>query len=410
MENVGYTGPSADAADTTRRILRQHFMHADNQMFYDYWWGEPGFGHLPTADEVAREFPNAAGWGTGMENCALSAAQVLPGALLRHQLAPDDHSSGEARALFQGLVRLFHAASDPGFLPRGLALDGVSHYPNSSADQYTMVLYALYSYANSDVATAAEQQQIRDIWQSVLVRWERDDWEDRREDGAPAMFGDMNRVAPDRASRLLAALFGGFIVTGDQHWHRVYRQKLEEDGYARLRTGLPPAASALYVHDQNQVAWRLLWELEEDGDLRQRYTDLMAENAASVAARLPAYTHFDRAEHARLLAVSNWDWRGACVSSGEGPNQGAPYNTRLRQQAPAIAYEHEYVQGPWEAAHILCLSEAPEHHRLVRDHLTTLMTAFPLDDLALSWSIYDIEWTYWLSMQRTGTTPTRDQA
>ena len=391
-----------EAADTSRRILWQHFVHADNQMFYDYWWGVSGFPYLPTADEIAQEFPNAAGWGTGMENCALNAAQVLPGVLLRNELAPDERTEYDARTLFQGLLRLFSAASDPGFLPRGLALDGVSHYPNSSADQYTMVLYALHAYAGSGVATTAEQCQVSNVWQNVLVRWERHGWEDRREDGDPAMYGDMNRIAPDRASRLLAALLGGFKITGDRHWHSVYRQKLEERDYARLRTGLPPERSALYVHDQNQVAWRLLWQLEEDANLRLRYEDLMTETANAVLARLPSYRQFDTREHARLLAASRWDWRSACLPPGEEPNHGAQYNTRLRQLAPVSAYEHEYVQGPWEAAHILSLSEAPDHQRVLREHLPLMLTDHSWDNLALSWSIYDVEWTYWMMVQRTG--------
>ena len=402
MNETAHTGLPSAAADATRRIVWQHFVHTDNQMFYDYWWGVSGFPYLPTPDQIAQEFPNAAGWGTGMENCALNAAQVLPGALLRHQLAPDQRTEHEARSLFQGLLRLFGAASDPGFLPRGLALDGASHYPNSSADQYTMVLYALHAYAGSGVATAAEQRQVQNVWQKVLVRWERDGWQDRREDGGQAMFGDMDSIASDRAGRLLAALLGGCVITGDRHWHSVYRQKLEEGDYARLRTGLPPDSAALYVYDQNQVAWRLLWELEEDADLRLRYSDLMTETANSVLARLPSYRQFDRREHARLLAASTWDWRPACLPPGEEPNHGAQYIARLRRLAPASAYEHEYVQSPWEAAHILSLSEAPDHHQMLREHLPSLLTAHPCDKLALSWSIYDVEWTYWMMVQRTG--------
>ena len=403
-------------ANAVRRVLWDHFMHADLQMLYDYWWGVADFPWLPTAAEVEGEDPNAAGWGTGMENCALSAAQVLPGALLRHELAPDERTEQEARALYSGLQRLFTAADDPGFLPRGLALDGISHYPNSSADQYTMVFHALHAYHCSHVATPAEQQAIQEIWQCTLRRWERDAWEDRREDGDPAMFGDMDRVTSDRSGRLLAALLGGFVVTGDGHWHDVYRQKLEEDDFARLRVGLPPEGAALYVYDQNQVAWRLLWELETDHDIRERYRGLMQVTAAAVRNRLLDYRQFDAEEHSRRLAATEWNWRRACVTPaqpcdqtrdrtcgqaepGAGPNQGAAYNTRIRQQAPVIEYEHAFVQSPWEAAHILVLSAEADHHRLLQEHLTALLTTFPWDQIALSWSVYNVEWTYWLSRQ-----------
>ena len=146
-----------------------------------------------------------------------------------------------------------------------------------------------------------------------------------------------------------------------------------------------------------------MWELEEDADLRRQYRDLMTENANSVIARLPNYRQFDTREHARLLAASIWDWRAACLPPDEDPNHGAQYNARLRRLAPASTYENKYLQGPWEAAHILSLSEAPDHHRMLREHLPLLLTTHPCDNIALSWSIYDVEWTYWMMVQRTGT-------
>ena len=54
------TSPRA-AADTTSRLLWERFIHPGNEMFYDYWWGRLEFPYLPTADEIARNFPNAAG-------------------------------------------------------------------------------------------------------------------------------------------------------------------------------------------------------------------------------------------------------------------------------------------------------------------------------------------------------------
>ena len=389
------------AADTARFSVWERFVHPGNRMFYDYSVpGEPGFPYLPTPDEIAQAFPNAAGWGTGMENCALNAGQTLPGALLRHELAPDEHTEREARTLFLGLRRLFAVAMVPGFLPRGVALDCLSHYPNSSADQYTMVFYALNAYYRSAIATEQERRDIERMWHSVLVRWERDGWEDRREDGSEAWYGDMDAITPDRGCRLLAALLGGYVVTGDEHWQAVYRQKLEEQDYARLTTPTPSLRGALYVFDQNQVAWRLLWELEEVAGIRQHYQDRMTETAEAVKGRLPAFRQFDPGEHSRLLAASAWDWRKGCVPVAQGENWGADYNGRLRQLAPVFLYEHEYVQSPWEAAHVLSLSEHPDHHRLLRQHLPDLTQTYPYESLALSWSLYDTEWTCWTMLER----------
>ena len=210
----------------------------------------------------------------------------------------------------------------------------------------------------------------------------------------------MDAIKPDRGCRLLAALLGGYAVTGDEHWQDVYRRKLGEQDCARLAVAAPPAHGALYVCDQNQVAWRLLWELEETAGIRQRYRELMTEVADLVTARLPAYQQFEAGEHGRLMAASEWDWRQGCVPTEQGENLGEQYNARLRQLAPVSLFEHEYVQSPYEAAHVLSLSEHPDHHSLPMHHLPAMMGTYPYENLALSWSFYDIEWMYWLMVER----------
>src|SRR5262249_906551 len=250
--------------DAARERIWKDFTHPETRMFYDLAHRVDGFPWLPTAAEIAREFPNARGGGTGMENGALNAAQHIPGLLLRYQLTGDPTAAEQARFYLCGLQHLCGAARDPGFLPRALAPDGVSHYPNSSVDQYTMLFLGLLRYFASAVATPEDRASIKHIWQSILVRWERDGWEDRREDGRAATFGDIGAIHPGRSSRLLAALLGGTVITGDEHWRRVYREKLSEHDGARLKQNMPEAGRALYVFDQNQASWRLLYELEDE--------------------------------------------------------------------------------------------------------------------------------------------------
>ena len=391
----------AEAAAATRQHIWQHFIHRDTQMFYDFDWRVHG-RYLPTPEEIARGFPNRAGWCIGMENPALNAGQYLPAVVLRHQLGHDAASADEARLLFSGMKRLCDVAKDPGFLPRGVALDGASHYTNSSVDQITMFLNGIFRYYESDIPTEEEKQAIRQIWQNVLVRWERDGWEDRMEDGQPAWYGDIGAITNDRASRLLMALLGAAVVTGDEHWRRLYNQKLEEQDYARLKTGLPRSGGSLYVFDQNQVAWRLLADLEDDPAIRQEYQVRRAETAAAVHGSLLAYQEFDPAEHSQRKAASDWDWRKAC----EPPDQ--PQTTleqtherqlRLRKQQPVWWYEFQYVAEPFEAAHVLLLSGDAVSLDLLQSHLGPLFGAYPYEQLLLSWSLYDTESVYWLAVQ-----------
>jgi hypothetical protein len=387
----------AEAAAAAAQHIRQSFLHADTQMFYDYAWGDRGFDLLPTPEEVGRTFPNAAGWGTGMENPALSAAQHLPAVLLRHQLGGDPAAVAEARFLVGGLLRLFDAASSPGFLPRGLGLDGVSHYTNSSVDQYTMVFYGLYKYHESGIATPAEQRSIQRVWHQVLLRWQAAGWQDLREDGTAAFFGDIGALRPDRSSRLLAALLGGWALTGEECWRQVYLEKVEEQDRARLAPALPAASSALYVADQNQVAWRLLADLEDDPALRAEYRSRLVETAAHVSERLLLYRDFDAGAHAAALAASDWDWRKVSDSVQPDANHGRVFNQRRSELAPAIPYEHQLVQTPFEVAHVLLLAADQASLDFLQPHVEPLFAAYPYPRLALSWSVYETEWDYWLA-------------
>ena len=391
----------AEAAAATRQHIWQHFIHRDTQMFYDLDWRVHG-RYVPTPEEIARGFPNRAGGRTGMENPALNAGQYLPAVVLRHQLGHDAASADEARLLFSGMKRLCDVAKDPGFLPRGVALDGASHYTNSSCDQTTMFLNGIFRYYESDIPTEEEKQAIRQIWQNMLARWERDGWEDRTEDGQPAWYGDIGAITNDRASRLIAALLGGAVVTGDEHWRRQYRQKLEEQDYARLKTGLPPSGGSLYVFDQMQVGWRLLADLEDDPAIRQEYQARLAETAAAVHGRLLAYQEFDQAEHSQRKAASDWDWREACEPPGQPQTtleQAHERQLRLRTQQPAWTYEHLFVGEPFEAAHVLLLSGDTDSLDLLQSHLGPLFGAYPYEQLLLSWSLYETEWDYWLAVQ-----------
>ena len=391
----------AEAAAATRQHIWQHFIHRDTQMFYDLDWRVHG-RYLPTPEEIARGFPNRAGGRTGMENPALNAGQYLPAVVLRHQLGHDAASADEARLLFSGMKRLCDVAKDPGFLPRGVALDGASHYANSSCDQTTMFLNGIFRYYESDIPTEEEKQAIRQIWQNMLARWERDGWEDRTEDGQTAWYGDIGAITNDRASRLIAALLAGAVVTGDEHWRRQYRQKLEEQDYARLKTGPPPSGGSLYVFDQMQVGWRLLADLEDDPAIRQEYQARLEETAAAVHGRLLAYQEFDPADHSQRKEASDWDWRKACEPPGQTQTtleQAHERQLRLRTQQPVWMYEFQYVAEPFEAAHVLLLSGDTDSLDLLQSHLGPLFGAYPYEQLLLSWSLYETEWDYWLAVQ-----------
>jgi hypothetical protein len=263
-----------------------------------------------------------------------------------------------------------------------------------------MFFLALLRYFQSSVATADDTEAIRRIWQSVLVRWERDGWEDRREDGGTAIYGDIGTIRPDRSSRLLEALLGGAVVTRDGHWRRVYREKLEEQGGARLQDGMPRTGAALYVFDQNQTAWRLLYELEDDPSLRATYRRWLSDTAAAVRDRVLEFRKFSATEHEQKFAATDWEWRHAIDPPGTPQRtreETAPFVRRIRETMPVRAYEHALVQEPLEAAHVLLLSGDDESLRFLHEHLRSLLTAYPFESLVFAGSVYNVECDYWLA-------------
>lgn len=61
-------------------VTWQRFYLPRTRLFYDYLTSyEPGreLAHLPTAQEAAQQFPNECGYGTGMEDCMISAGAML---------------------------------------------------------------------------------------------------------------------------------------------------------------------------------------------------------------------------------------------------------------------------------------------------------------------------------------------
>ena len=103
-------------------------------------------GALPTPAEIRAGFPNPCGYGTGMEDSALNGG-ILLDAVLRHYEATGDAAARiMAGQLADGLLRCATAGTR-GFVARSVCpADGVSHYPNSSRDQYTNLVFGLWRF------------------------------------------------------------------------------------------------------------------------------------------------------------------------------------------------------------------------------------------------------------------------
>ena len=176
-----------------RDALRQHFMDPGTKLIYDYRDPHRDI-NLPTADEIAREIPNAAGWATGFEDTAIAGGALLDGLVRGWKLSDNTALAGQARMIWQGLRTLGTAGSGRGFVCRGvLPSDGKSHYPNSSGDQYTLFCAGIYGYFHSDLAAAEDRTLIARLAVDIRDHVMNAGMRILREDGKPSIFGDVGR-------------------------------------------------------------------------------------------------------------------------------------------------------------------------------------------------------------------------
>lgn len=117
----------------------------ETNLFYDRIRpGSDRFGDLPSAEEIARQFPNPCGWGSGMEDCAMNGGHMLLTLAQLHHLTGQDVTE-EVRKVLKGIRLCESVHSNKGFLVRGVShRDGKSCYFNSSRDQVTMVVGGLF--------------------------------------------------------------------------------------------------------------------------------------------------------------------------------------------------------------------------------------------------------------------------
>lgn len=234
------------------------------------------------------------GWGTGIEDSTLEGGLYLGAMLDRYTVTGQPEHAEAARNIYQGL-RLIGTASDnirPGFIPRGVLPDDptYTHYIQSSVDQYSTFAYGLWRYYRSPVATASEKTEIQSIYSSMLTRLEADQFVVLQENGDLSLFGDLDNLERGRAERLLAIVLAGADVTGDPHWQQVYDQLLpdREQFLHGNHAGGPQYEP--WVLLQNQAAFYILRNLEQDPELLALYEHASLEIAND---SLPFLTNYD---------------------------------------------------------------------------------------------------------------------
>lgn len=229
--------------------------------------------HLPTAEEVKRQYPNPCGYSTGMEDGAILGGAMLSVLCDRFAVTGEEQLRDRAAKVFAGLRRCVTVHGVRGFIARNVCPeDGASVYINSSRDQYTHFVHGLWQYYHSPLAGEPAKQQIRTILSDVAERMIKfvtpeNDYDFCRADGQRCPLGicRMWNVQAHEAARLPMIYAAAWDVTGNERYHQLWRQYVTE---AIEQSSSPDEHKPAYALLQMQCSLELLHQLEPEQPLK----------------------------------------------------------------------------------------------------------------------------------------------
>ena len=329
---------SAVCMDQAWDVSWQRFYLPKTKLFYDYLSSyEPGreLAHLPSADEVARQDPNECGYGTGMEDCMISAGVMLSLIVDRYAVTTDETLRDRAASVFQGIQLCATVHGVPGFLARGVCPEDVkSIYPNSSRDQYTHAVHGLWLYLHSPLCDPAAKQAIGEILAAIADRMTRNvtpenDYDSLRADGTRDTRGisRMWNVKGHEAARLPMIYAAAWDATGKQEYYDLYRKYLAP---AVQQSFVVEEWQPTYALLQMQISLELLKSLEQDPALQKQMSQIMTMVSQRCAVRA---LRADQAAPNLDLTMICSDWRTGEGLSSKGRYRPVWYNIRESGEA-----------------------------------------------------------------------------
>jgi len=316
----------------------KRFYLPQTKLFYDYLSSyEPGreLAHLPTAREIARQYPNECGYGTGMEDGMISAGVMLSLIVDRYAVTNDQTLGDRAESVFQGIQLCATVHGVPGFVARGVCPEDLqSIYPNSSRDQYTHAVHGLWLYLHSPLCGSTTKLAIGEILSAIADRMTRNvtpenDYDSLRADGTPDTRGisRMWNVKGHEAARLPMIYAAAWDATGKQEYFDLYRKYLAP---AVQQSFVVEEWQPTYALLQMQISLELLKSLEQDPALQRQMSEVMAVVSQRCAARA---LRADQAASKLDLTMTGSDWRSGEGLGSKGPYRPVWYNIRESGEA-----------------------------------------------------------------------------
>jgi hypothetical protein len=303
----------------------KRFYSPKTQLFYDYlisYKHGQELSHIPSVDEVLREYPNSYGYGTGMEDCMISAGIMLCMIIDRYAVTKDEKLRKYAYLVYQGIKRCATVHGIPGFLARGICIqDQKSYYIGSSRDQYTHAVHGLWYYFNSPLCNSNTKIEIGEILSEIADRMKRNvipenDYDFLRADGSrdPRGISRMWNVQGHEVARLPMIYAAAWNATGNNEYYKLYRYYIKE---AVMQSFNVEDNTTTYALLQMQCSFELLKSMEQDPLLKKQMNEIMTLISRLVYNRA---INANKVASTLNLTMLTTDWR-----NGVGLKTGSEY-------------------------------------------------------------------------------------
>lgn len=275
------------AFETAWKVVFRRFFCPETELFYDFVIDDENnaWHHLPSVEEINSSIPNPCGWGTGMEDSSLNGGTALDALVSAYELTGDKRIKSYVDWIFRGLVRCASCEENEGFVARSISpFDKKSHYIESSRDQYTHWIYGALRLYDSPLCDEGQKSQIKRVLAAVANKCIRDvvpenDYHMTRADGSIGLVGKMcGGVGAHEILRLPMFYLAAFHVTGDETYKEMYSKYIDEALAGSLSH--EPSTMRCYCSLQMQCSLKVVYDYDDNPDIRQKALDMMLKNAA----------------------------------------------------------------------------------------------------------------------------------
>ncbi|PAW78796.1 MAG: hypothetical protein B9S32_05285 [Verrucomicrobia bacterium Tous-C9LFEB] len=376
---------------------------------------------IPNADECENGKPNALSWWTPIENGPFFSGLYLDAIVRRWKLTGSEVDRAKAKRLADGLILCASVSEIPGFVARGVAADGKSHYALGSDDQTGPWFYGLWRYVRSGAATGEEKKRVEKKMVEVAEALRANHWFLPADPIGGIKPGQTRGSFHDSeyrgTTRLLFITRILFEITGDKVWQQAYEEALSETFKASGKTRLEhltegiPSFFVLHPHMVKNQLWlflnsqgnlRELIDLEKRPEIREKYLATLRLNAKTVAG-----TVVDSYSTNIESIPFKTDWRS--LNTYWKPQATSDEATKLaldelrEWKNAGRGMEITAVREPFCAAAIIFMApDRDEQAGIAMARFQKLLRQTPWDKLYSSYGIFaELAWYAWMESPGT---------